>query len=179
MGSAFSSRPEIVAAWIQVFGTVIVAILSAGAGMAFQQLKTLVKENPDKEAFWIWRLAFDRRAFRDKFQQEVDMAAFGQALQDLDVAVVSGEVYTRDGKKIGQGTEYARLKEPRLRTLMGDIRKRILDVQNYYREYHSLGWDEQAKRQMLEHKIDNWRNSILDDLNREFRRFGIPELPLI
>jgi hypothetical protein len=73
-----------------VIGAVIGAVAVVVAAAAPYYLSR--RRMSDRDLFWRWRDAFDRRAFKGPFEMRSDPAPFAQAINDLLRAISTGRI---------------------------------------------------------------------------------------
>lgn len=159
----------VIPALIGVAGTVL------GAVVAYVLSRRRIS---DKEIFLIWRMAFDRRAFKGPYIWNSDPMPFKQATDDTIQAINTGLVATRKRGLVaerGKGKSYVRNKKWRLK--MDEVEKGLIKISNMSQNIvKPLG--EGKSLDDLSLAIDYERNEIIKILNEIWITLKIPKLPI-
>jgi hypothetical protein len=159
----------VIPALIGVAGTVL------GAVVTYVLSKRRIS---DKEIFLIWRMAFDRRAFKGPYIWNSDPIPFKQAIDDTILAINTGVIATRKRGIVverGKGKSYIRNKKWRLK--MDEVEKGLINISDMSGNIVNL-LEEGESLDDLPSVIDFERNEIIKMLNEIWSTLRIPILPI-
>ena len=151
---------RLIIALISVAGSVLVAIL------AYMLSRRRIS---DKEMFWKWRVAFDRRAFKGPYNWHSDPQPFEKAIEETIEAVNTGVVVTGSG---GGGLGKAYIRKADWRVKMEEVERRLSKISNLV-----TGLEKPLDETPAE-AINRERDEIITTLNKIWKGLGIPELPI-
>jgi hypothetical protein len=123
----------------------------------------------DKDIFWKWRVAFDRRAFKGPYNWHSAPEPFEKAVKETIKAVNTGVVVTGSG---GGGLGKAFIRNREWRAKMDEVERRLSKISQL-----ATGV-ETPKNGTPTEAIDHERNEIIRTLNEIWQSLGIPELPI-
>jgi hypothetical protein len=126
----------------------------------------------DKELFSVWRMAFDRPAFKGPFTWHSDQQAFRRTIDLTLKAVNTGVLLDRQGVELGRGKGKAYIRDAKKRSVMDTVEKRLQRIQNLI----PRSSDPQVEK--VATAIDQERNEIIRSLNNIWNSLEIPLLPL-
>lgn len=149
----------------------IAALAAAIGGYLFEKAWEGRKQS-DKNAFWLWRTAFDRSAFKGPFTWHSDQDAFRSALDATTKAVTTGVLTDRQGGVLGRGKPKGELKRPQYRSTMDDVELRLRRIRSAIIQPGAPDRDDVAK------DIDDERDAIIRSLNAIWTELGIAQLPV-
>jgi hypothetical protein len=146
-----------------VFGTIL------GAGLSYYLSQ---RQKSEKQIFWIWRVAFDRSAFKGKFIWHSNRDHFRKAISDTIKAIDTGLVTTRSGQEVtrGEGKSFVKNKERRLK--MDEVERRLEKIRGMVPQ------ENEGITVEIAVEIDRERDKIIKEMNEIWRSLGIPELPI-
>jgi hypothetical protein len=152
----------IVEALMGVFGVVLGVVLSYYLNK---------RRMSDKDLFQVWRVAFDRPAFKGKFSLHSDPLPFKKAIDDTIDAVNTGYVSSRSGKMVEQGKGKGYIRNNKWRTEMDWIEMRLKRI-------NELTPSSTPVDPVIAAEIDRERDEIIIRLNGIWRALDISERPV-
>jgi hypothetical protein len=142
-------------------------------------LTTRTNETQDKEIFLNYREAFDRPAFKGKYQfwsewayDPDGLSRFQKAITDTVLCLTTGARRTRSGKDLGMGKGKTHIVNPGWRSDVDEVEKLLSAIfeivdQNKYNPYLIDAGP-----------IDEYRDQIIRILNATWIALDIPPLPI-
>jgi Domain of unknown function (DUF4062) len=158
-------------------------VRAALEGWATRRLRDSASGHSDADRIREMRKAFDRPAFRVTFIDELpeELAA---AIDDVQAALNTGTLYSRDGKRLGKIPDRHELDAPRFKEALDRVVNDLSTAKRLYREWMAVykqpfldNW-----REILTTSadgIDEIRNQILGEFNALLIEIGERPLPLI
>ncbi len=127
----------------------------------------------DKEIFDEWQRAFDRPAFRGRYDWHSDKAPFQQAIADTSLALHTGVRVSRSGRARGKGAGIKDIKNPDWREKMRVVERRLNKISKVVQ-----GLEQPPPGQTPADIIDSERDEIIKTLNEIWSALKLPELPI-
>ena len=139
---------------------------------AFLTHKMERKRASDKELFYVWRMAFDRPAFKGPYTWHSDQLAFKRAIDLTLKAVNTGVLLDRHDVEMGRGRGKAYIGNSKRRSAMDNVEHRLNHIRGLIPE---LG---QPPQDGVAAAIDGERDEIIRMLNEVWKDMDIPLLPI-
>lgn len=155
--------PAVIGGLIAIVGSVFTAILTH---------KLERKRASDKELFSVWRMAFDRPAFKGPFNWQSDQLAFRRAIDLTLKAVNTGVLLDRQGVELGRGKGKAYISDSKRRLAMEAVERRLNHIQSL------IPNPEEPRDEKVITTIDRDRDEIIKTLNDIWKGLEIPLLPI-
>jgi hypothetical protein len=169
--------PQVVAALIGFVGSILGGMAGVLAGAAIERWKSRSRMQ-DHFIFWIWRMAFDRPAFRDRHEQERNQADFLTAIEHTIQAVENGIVMSHGGVVLNEGFGLENINNHFQKSEMRHVLHVLNQIAAWQKDFIS-GTGNSFDKDRLQRSINNHRNSILITMNKIWSNYGIPNLPYI
>jgi len=139
---------------------------------AFVTYKLQRKRASDKELFYVWRMAFDRPAFKGPYTWHSDQLAFKRAIDLTLKAVNTGVLLDRHDVEMGRGRGKAYIGNSKRRSTMDDVERRLNHIRGLIPE------PGQPPQEGVAATMDDARDEIIRTLNEVWKELGIPLLPI-
>jgi hypothetical protein len=158
---------------VGIIGTALGAVVTVLITQLIEQRRT-----PKRKALALWRVTFDRPAFKGRYMLQSDQRAFDRAIAATLKAVTTGVLVDSGGTVLGQGLPYSKLRDAALHSVMDDIVQRLNLIRSKIPQSPAPPNPPASPDPSVAKIIDDQRDGIIERLNPIWKEAGLPELPI-